>query len=173
MSLTNHQFGQLLGAVNLAFRQQGIAFQVGHQDNDDAHNLSFKRPTLTGRRGAVLCHLLYEDGLDANNDADLIFRFRAGRRPQDWFAQRRVTRLARTWCRRFVRQYTAERVPARAREHAAATDQFGIALTENDLHSPHLVETIGIFLNIASESVREGARNERNRNWGPFNELTN
>ena len=172
MALDHDGVRTLLGAVNLALRAAEIEFQVGHQDNDQAHNLSFQRQTRTGRQGALYCHLLYSDPISGAGGSNLVFRFRTGSTPRDWFRVGTVPRLTRDWARRFSLVYTAAQgTPRRSQEPGEATAQYGIELEDRDLHASSLHDTLVRFLLIANESVREGARREQNRDWTEFDNL--
>jgi len=157
---------KLVGLIKKALKKLDAPFTTKRQYNPTVDALMFKR---NGNR--VYCYVLDKDKTPQRTRVNLVFRFRSGDNPKEWFSEKDVRALVSDWQAGFTKIWCAESgTPLRYREPAVVTEQFGLKVSENDLKHASIEETISCFVEIAVEAAIAASR-QKDRDWSRYEAL--
>ena len=156
----------LIVKIGRALSDIGAEYTPEYKHKED------ERTTFKMNNSRVYCYVRHQQNSRSGTCSNVVFRFRTGDNPRNWFRTNVVPATARAWLERFRREYSAEAGTSRMYvEPARVTDQFGVPVTHEDLRLPDFEESLAIYVRIAVVAART-AHARINRDWSEYESLT-
>ncbi len=157
---------ELINRVESAFDSLGIRYIKKTQFNSMVDAMMFK---MSGNR--AYGYVLRKDKTNSTARSNLVFRFKSGDHPKNWFKENDIPKTARSWQERFIRVWSEETdTHEMMREPSKVTDQFGIRVSEEELGAGDFDESLQVYVRIAAAAAM-AANSPKNRDWSEYEDL--